>query len=406
MRLLVHGLRYLVRHGRLTLVDCKGRSSLIGDGEGPSVVMRLKDRAVERRLLLNPELAVGEAYMDGRLEMVEGSVADLLAILMGNLGRGHVGPFMRLNAALRFLGRRIAQFNGRLGARQHVAHHYDLSSGLYDLFLDHERQYSCAVFETDGDTIDQAQRNKLARLAAKLALSPGDRVLDIGSGWGGLALWLAGRHGAEVTGVTLSAEQLAWAEAEAARRGLSRNAGFRLQDYRDVEGSFDRIVSVGMLEHVGVGNYGAFFQTIARLLDERGAAVIHAIGRSDGPGATNPWIARYIFPGGYTPALSELLPAIERAGLWVTDIEILRLHYAKTLAAWRARFMARRLEALQLYDERFCRMWEFYLAAAEMGFRYQGLMVFQIQLSRRVDALPLTRDYMTPAPPRARAAAA
>lgn len=406
MRLLALGLKRLVRHGRLTVIDASGHAHTFGDGVGPAATIRLTNRSVERRLLLNPELAVGEAYMDGALVMVEGSVADLLDILMGNLGRGAVGPFMRFNAGLRYLARRLRQVNGRLGARRHVAHHYDLSEKLYDLFLDAERQYSCAVFEHDADTLDQAQRNKLARLAAKLALKPGDSVLDIGSGWGGLAFWLAGRHGANVTGITLSTEQLAWAKDAADRRGLARRVDFRLQDYRDVTGRFDRIVSVGMLEHVGVGHYDAFFRTVARLLKDDGAAVIHAIGRSDGPGATNPWIAKYIFPGGYTPALSELLPAIERAGLWVTDIEILRLHYAKTLAAWRARFLVRRAEALALYDERFCRMWEFYLAAAEMGFRHQGLMVFQIQLARRVDALPPTRDYMTPTPPTLRAVAA
>ncbi len=344
--------------------------------------------------------------MDGRLDLAEGSIADLLDVLMGNLGRGHVGPFMRLNAVLRYFARRLHQLNGRVGARRHVAHHYDLSEKLYDLFLDGQRQYSCAVFERDTDTIEQAQRNKLARLAAKLALKPGDHILDIGSGWGGLAFWMAERHGAHVTGVTLSTEQLAWAKTAATQRGLARRTDFRLQDYRDVEGRFDRVVSVGMLEHVGVAHYDAFFRTLARLLNDDGAAVIHAIGRSDGPGATNPWIEKYIFPGGYTPALSELLPSIERAGLWVTDIEILRLHYAKTLAAWRARFLARRGEALALYDERFCRMWEFYLAASEMGFRHQGLMVFQIQLARNVRALPLTRDYMTPSPARIRAVAA
>jgi cyclopropane-fatty-acyl-phospholipid synthase len=256
-------------------------------------------------------------------------------------------------------------------------------------------QYSCAYFARPDMTLEEAQIAKKRHLMAKLRIEPEMRVLDIGCGWGGLGLTLAEQAGARVTGVTLSTEQQALATQRARARGLSDQAEFRLQDYRDVQGPFDRIVSVGMFEHVGVPNYQAYFDAVARLLDDDGVAVIHSIGRKDGPNTTQPWIAKYIFPGGYIPALSEVIPCIERAGLWVADVEILRLHYAETLRAWRNRFLQRRDEIRDLYDERFCRMWEFYLASSEIAFRYGGHMVFQLQLTKKVDALPLTRDYMT-----------
>jgi cyclopropane-fatty-acyl-phospholipid synthase len=291
---------------------------------------------------------------------------------------------------------RLLQHNSHRRSRRNVAHHYDLSGQLYDLFLDADKQYSCAFYELPGDSLETAQLNKKRRIAAKLDLKPGQRVLDVGSGWGGLSLHLAQTADIDVTGVTLSEEQLKIANARARDSGLSERVRFNLQDYRDVSGPFDRVVSVGMFEHVGVGHFDQFFRKLSSLLTDEGVALIHSIGRSDGPGATNPWIAKYIFPGSYTPALSEVLPAVERAGLYVTDIEILRLHYASTLADWRRRFVANWDRAKELYDERFCRMWEFYLAGCEMGFRHQGLMVFQLQVAKRVDALPLTRDYMQP----------
>jgi cyclopropane-fatty-acyl-phospholipid synthase len=275
-----------------------------------------------------------------------------------------------------------------------VAHHYDLDGQLYALFLDADRQYSCAYFETPDQSLDDAQLAKKRHLAAKLLIAPGQRVLDIGSGWGGLALYLAETAGGRVTGITLSQEQLALARVRAAERGLSGTAEFRLQDYRDVPDKFDRIVSVGMFEHVGVGFYEAFFRKCAALMEEDGVMVLHSIGRSEGPNVTNPWIAKYIFPGGYIPALSEVLPAIERAGLLTTDIEILRLHYAETLKAWRERFLAHREAVERLYDARFVRMWEFYLAASEMAFREQDMMVFQVQLTKRQGVVPTTRDYI------------
>jgi cyclopropane-fatty-acyl-phospholipid synthase len=309
---------------------------------------------------------------------------------------GFGGGYLEWLAHARFLARRLIQGNGRTRARQNVAHHYDLSGALYDLFLDADRQYSCAFFERPGDTLEMAQQNKKRRIAAKLSLRRGMRVLDIGSGWGGMGIYLAEAHGAEVRGITLSAEQLRVARSRAAGAGLASRVHFSLEDYRETQGPFDRIVSVGMFEHVGIGHYDAYFRKIAALLADDGVALVHSIGRSDGPGVTNPWIGKYIFPGGYAPALSEVLPAVERAGLIVTDIEILRLHYAQTLQEWRRRFLEHRDAACALYDERFCRMWEFYLAASEMAFRWQGNIVFQLQLARRMDALPLTRDYMIP----------
>ena len=306
-----------------------------------------------------------------------------------------LGPdWARPQWLIRYLGRRIQQLNLPSRAQRNVAHHYDLDSRLYSLFLDADRQYSCAYFETPDQSLDDAQLAKKRHLAVKLLLADraGRRVLDIGCGWGGLALYLAEFCRADVTGITLSQEQFAVARQRAAEKNLA--VDFRLQDYRDVNDRFDRIVSVGMFEHVGVRHYDAFFRKCHASLEDGGIMLLHSIGRSEGPNVTNPWIAKYIFPGGYIPALSEVLPAVERAGLLVTDIEILRLHYAETLKAWRQRFLAHREQAERLYDERFVRMWEFYLAAAEMAFREQAMMVFQMQLTKRQGVVPMTRDYV------------
>jgi len=295
---------------------------------------------------------------------------------------------------MRYLHRRIEQFNPRGRARRNAAHHYDLDDRLYALFLDADRQYSCAYFESPQQSLDDAQLAKKRHVVAKLLVPPHGRVLDIGCGWGGLALYLAELCGARVTGITLSQRQLALARGRAAEKGLADKVEFRLQDYRDVPGKFDRIVSVGMFEHVGVGFYAAFFRKCNTLLDDPGIMLLHSIGRSEGPSVTNPWIAKYIFPGGYIPALSEVLAAVERAGLLVTDIEILRLHYAQTLKAWRERFLAHREEVERLYDARFTRMWEFYLAVSEMAFREGAMVVFQLQLTKRQDVVLMTRDYI------------
>ena len=393
-RLLEFLLRRFVHRGTLRLTTARGSVITLGDGSGPPVAVRFASKAAQRAVLLDPELKLGEAYMDGSLQMQDGSIADLLAIVLGQSTDGMPPHWARPQWGLRYLHRRLQQFNPKSRARRNVAHHYDLDGRLYSLFLDADRQYSCAYFDASDQSLDDAQLAKKRHLAAKLLLRDGQRVLDIGCGWGGLALYLAEFSGSRVTGITLSREQWQRAQQRAAEKNLSRTAEFRMQDYRDVRDRFDRIVSVGMFEHVGVGYYDAFFRKCAELLADDGVMLLHSIGRSEGPNVTNPWIAKYIFPGGYIPALSEVLPAIERAGLLVTDIEILRLHYAETLKNWRDRFLAHRDEAAQLYDERFVRMWEFYLAASEMAFREQAMMVMQIQLSKRQGAVPLTRDYV------------
>ena len=384
-------LRRIVRTGSLSVVLPDLEPIVVGDGSTASAVtVRIRDEHTLRRLVLNPDLALGEAYMDGGLLLERGTLWDFLDLV----GRNLAGQPSRPPGALGRVRSRVAQGNGRAAARRHVAHHYDLSLDLYRRFLDEDLQYSCAYFARPDMTLEEAQVAKKQHIAAKLRLRPGQRVLDIGCGWGGLDLTLAEQAKVRVTGVTLSQEQLAVARARARTRRLADRAEFRIEDYRDVQGPFDRIVSVGMFEHVGRPNYQAYFDAIARLLTEDGVALVHAIGHTQATGASAPWIDKYIFPGGYIAALSEVLPAIERAGLQVTDIEILRLHYAETLKAWRARFAAHRQEIAVLYDERFCRMWEFYLAISEIAFRYRGCMVFQIQLAKRVDALPITRDYM------------
>ena len=391
-RLLQFLLKTFIRRGTFRVTTSRGTVFTFGDGTGQPVSVRFASRSAEWGILLDPELKFGESYMDGTFVVEEGTIADVLAIACGQ--KSEVPHWARLQGLLRYLERRLSQFNPRTRARRNVAHHYDLDGRLYSLFLDADRQYSCAYFERPGQSLDDAQLAKKRHLAAKLLIEPDKRVLDIGCGWGGLGLYLAEVSGADVTGVTLSQEQHAIANERAAEKGLSERARFRLQDYRDVTGPFDRIVSVGMFEHVGVNHYDTFFQKSAQLLSDDGVMLLHSIGRSEGPGATNPWIAKYIFPGGYIPALSEVLPRIERAGLLVTDIEILRLHYAETLKAWRERFLAHREEAERIYDQRFVRMWEFYLAASEMSFREQNMMVMQIQLTKRQGIVPMTRDYI------------
>jgi cyclopropane-fatty-acyl-phospholipid synthase len=391
-RLLRRLLVKFIRRGTMVFTTASGETFTCGDGTGEPVYARFLTADAEWRVLMNPELALGEIYMDGEFIVERGTIADALAILMDQPDA--LPRWAKPQWQMRYLLRRITQFNPRRRARNNVAHHYDLDGRLYALFLDADRQYSCAYFETADISLDEAQLAKKRHLAAKLRIRRGDRVLDIGSGWGGLALYLAEMTGANVTGITLSSEQLQVSNARAAEQNLRGAAKFLLQDYRDIEGPFDRIVSVGMFEHVGVDHYDTYFKRCAELLTDDGVMMLHSIGRSTGPDVTSPWITKYIFPGGYIPALSEVFPAIERAGLLVCDTEILRLHYAETLKAWRERFMARREEAVQLYDERFARMWEFYLASAEMAFRKQNMMNFQIQLAKRQDIVPMTRDYV------------
>ncbi|MBY0224741.1 MAG: cyclopropane-fatty-acyl-phospholipid synthase family protein [Hyphomicrobium sp.] len=380
----------VVRFGTLT-VHTVGGSFEVGNGSAKRICIRLHDRRAALQLMTDPSSALGDLYMDGRLTVEEGSIYDLLALAWLNLGLAEPPGPAKAWAALRHATRRLSQLNGLRRAEKNVAHHYDLDRRLYSLFLDADWQYSCAYFEYPDQSLEAAQQAKKRHIAAKLWLKPGSSVLDIGSGWGGLALYLEHFCEARITGVTLSQEQL---KVAGERAGASKNVSFHLQDYRDVTGRFDRIVSVGMFEHVGLPYYDTFFQTAAERLDHDGVMLLHTIGRIDRPGPTNPWMARYIFPGGYVPALSDILPAIERSGLIVTDIEILRIHYAETLKAWRERFLEKREVARNLYDERFCRMWEFYLACCESAFRFGNLVVFQVQLAKHLTALPITRDYI------------
>jgi len=392
-------LRRLITQGRLTVRWPDGGTATYAAGPGPRAALAFASPATVRRLVLDPALAFGEAYMDGTLTPVECGIYDVLDVLTANLGvRGRAHPALQLRTLLGRLSRRFAQFNPARRARRNAAHHYDLSGRLYSLFLDRDRQYSCAYFRTGSETLEEAQAAKKRHIAAKLLLDrPNMTVLDIGSGWGGLALTLARDYGARVVGITLSAEQLADTRARAEAEGLADRVTFELLDYRMMNSRFDRIVSVGMFEHVGVVHYRAFFDVVQRCLAPDGVALLHTIGRSDGPASTNPWLAKYIFPGGYSPALSEVLPPIERAGLVVTDIEVLRLHYAETLRHWRRRFAANRDTIAALYDERFCRMFEFYLAGSELAFRRQGHVNFQLQLAREQSAVPLIRDYVAEA---------
>jgi len=391
-RLLQFLLKTFIRRGTFRVTTSRGTVFTCGDGTGRPVSVRFASRGAEWGIVLNPELKFGESYMDGTFVVEQGSIADVLAITLGQ--GADAPPWARPLGLLRFLWRRLSQFNPRPRARRNVAHHYDLDGRLYSLFLDADRQYSCAYFQSPGQSLDDAQLAKKRHLTAKLRLEPDKRVLDIGCGWGGLGLYLAEIGGADVTGITLSQEQHAIANEWAAEKGLAERARFRLQDYRDLTERFDRIISVGMFEHVGVNHYETFFRKSAQLLADDGVMVLHSIGRSEGPNVTSPWISKYIFPGGYIPSLSEVLPAIEKADLLVTDIEILRLHYAETLKAWRERFLAYREEVERIYDRRFVRMWEFYLAASEMSFRENNMMVFQIQLTKRQDVVPMTRDYI------------
>jgi len=405
MNALLHKyLKRAIASGTLEIVDAGGVTHAFGEGGGPPVRVRFHSDAAESSVIGNPELKLGEEFVDGGYTVESGSIYDFMLLVVTS-ALGALPPFRTLaTAALRYTTRRIRQFNTPLRARRNVHAHYDLDGRLYALFLDADRQYSCAYFEEGVTDLGEAQLAKRRHIAAKLAIEPGQRILDIGSGWGGLGLYLAEHFDVEVVGVTLSDEQHAESSRRAEERGLAHRVHFRLQDYRKVEGQFDRIVSVGMFEHVGVGHFRKFFRTCRDLLTADGVMLLHSIGRAGGPADTNAWIQKYIFPGGYIPAMSEVVPAIEKSRLAITDVEILRLHYAETLKFWRERFLAHREEVAALYDERFCRIWEYYLAVSEVAFRVGLLDNFQIQLTRHQGALPLTRDYMREAEEKLRAA--
>jgi cyclopropane-fatty-acyl-phospholipid synthase len=378
-----------IKAGRLKVTDPDGHLHVLeGTAPGPQAAIAITDKRLFRRMLVVPDLYMGEAYVDGTLTVQEGTLYDVLDFFALNLmPRVHDTGAVVLPSAY--------QANVVGQAQANVAHHYDLNRALFELFLDRDLQYSCAYFTDPGESLEDAQTNKKKRVAAKLLLQPGQRVFDIRSGYGGLGLHLARAHGVEVTGVTLSEEQWQVSQARAQAEGLDGKVAFKLLDYRQDSGRYDRIVSVGMFEHVGRAHYDEFFGKVRELMTDDGVCLLHAIGHMAPPGLTSPWLIKYIFPGGYAPSLSETVAAIERAGLWITDIEILRVHYAETLKNWHQRFQANRDKVRALYDERFCRLWEYYLQLCEVGYRRLNWMVFQIQIAKSLRTVPLTRRYLT-----------
>ncbi|MFA5962771.1 MAG: cyclopropane-fatty-acyl-phospholipid synthase family protein [Sphingomonas sp.] len=388
-----------VKRGQLTVHHADGKSRTFGtpDPAFPTVAVRFTDKGAAASILRDPGLGAGEAYMRGRLIVEQGDVRDLVNLLTGNdpweAGANALAaaPTRR---AIQAVTHRIDRINMARRSKRNVAHHYDLSDRLYDLFLDSDRQYSCAYFTDPANSLEQAQDDKKAHIAAKLALAPGMKVLDIGCGWGGMALYLHRKTGAEVLGVTLSEEQLKVAQRRAAEAGVADKVRFELIDYRHVTGQFDRIVSVGMFEHVGPAHYTTFFRQCRDLLTPDGVMLLHTIGRAGGPGVTDKWTTKYIFPGGYNPALSEIVAANEGLRLMLTDVEVLRLHYSYTLDHWYDRTVAARDAIVALYDEDFYRMWQFYLAGAAAAFRFGGMVNYQLQFARNRHVLPITRDYM------------
>ncbi|MDQ0318373.1 cyclopropane-fatty-acyl-phospholipid synthase [Pararhizobium capsulatum DSM 1112] len=391
-----HMMKAFIRKGQLTVIDAAGKRHVFSGTPGPEVTMRLTEPKLYRSLVFNSELAAGEAYMDGTLRFEEGStLRDFLQLFSLNrlsLGAYPVQKFIR-SIKMRFRNRQQSNIKGE--AQRNVAHHYDVGNDFYKLFLDDNMLYSCAYFRDPEETLEQAQRNKLRLLASKLCLRPGMKVLDIGCGWGDLALYLAQLEDVEVLGVTLSKEQQALATERAKAAGLEGRVRFELRDYRDVDETFDRIVSVGMFEHVGVQHYDEFFKKVNALMPDDGIAVLHSIGHMSPPGMASAWLRKYIFPGAYSPALSEVFEVVEQNSLWVSDLEFLRVHYATTLKHWCERFDKNRDKVVAMYDERFARMWEFYLISCEMMFRTGSQLVFHMQLSRTRDAAPIVRDYIT-----------
>lgn len=394
MRFLPRLLEKAVRKGRLTVTGPDGERHEFGDGDGPHAAIRITDRTFDWRIFLNPELNAGEAFMDGALIMEQGDIYDLMEVFFVNKRHFNATPSQIFWRGLARRGRRLMTHNTLSRALRNAQAHYDIGNDLYRLMLDRDMQYSCGYWADGAQTLEEAQTAKKRHIAAKLDLRPGQRVLDIGCGWGGMALYLAAVADVEVVGVTLAQEQLKVARARAQAAGLADRVRFELCDYRRVEGSFDRIVSVGMLEHVGVDQLSTYFLTVRDRLAAGGLALIHSVSRKGPPGVTGPFIRKHIFPGGYSPALSETMATVETSGLWTLDVEIWRLHYAETLRAWRRRFLDAQDRLPPRYDARFRRMWDFYLAGCEGAFRYGGTTVFQLQLGTERDAAPLTRDYV------------
>ena len=392
---LVSFLNSLFKHDGFELIDSNSKKYVIGkpSREKP-ISLKLLDPKLMQKLLLYPDLYFGEAYMDGSLVIENGNITEFLDLAFKNIGRGNINSYGAVIKKLRGTYRYLTSFNKIAKSKENVAHHYDISEKLYDLFLDENRQYSCAYFKNENDTLEQAQNNKIHHIIKKLNIRPNQKVLDIGSGWGTLALAIAKETQASVTGITLSENQFEYSKNKAKEMNLSNKVDFKLIDYRQLNEKFDRVVSVGMFEHVGRKFYRTYFNKVFKLLNERGIALIHTIGSSMPPRDPQPWIQKYIFPGGYTPSLSEVANPIENSGLIVSDIEVLRMHYAHTLRNWKERFLSKKDIVLDMFDEKFFRMWEFYLASCEMAFKWGDQVVFQFQLSKDNNSVPNTRDYI------------
>ena len=388
-------LEELIKEDGFILNDAHKKEYIIGKPiKNPPIKLKLLDKSLHYKLLILPDLYFGEAYMNGSLVIENGSLTEFLEIAFKNIGRGPTSNYATIIKKLMGIYNYITKFNFMGKSKSNVAHHYDISEKLYDLFLDKNRQYSCAYFKNENESIEVAQKNKMNHIIKKLNLKPNLKVLDIGSGWGTLALEIAKQSKCEVLGITLSENQLEYSKKKAKELNLENQARFELIDYRELNEKFDRVVSVGMLEHVGKKFYGSYFRAVSKFLDDEGVALIHTIGSVMTPRDPHPWISKYIFPGGYTPSLSELVKPIEKSNLIISDMEVLRVHYAHTLRNWRNRFLGKKEEVLKMFDERFFRMWEFYLAGCEMAFKWGDQVVFQFQLSKKLLSTPNTRDYI------------
>ena len=392
---LVNFLNSLIKYDGFILIDSNSKKYVIGKPikENP-IIIKLLDKNLNYKLLLNPDLYFGEAYTNGSLIIENGTLTEFLEIALRNIGRNDINIYGKILNKIKGSYRYLTNFNKGLVSKKNVSHHYDISEKLYDLFLDANRQYSCAYFKSENDSLEQAQENKMDHIIKKLNIKPNQKVLDIGSGWGTLAINIAQKTKASVTGITLSENQLEYSNNKAKEMNLGNQVEFKLIDYRELNEKFDRIVSVGMFEHVGRKFYNKYFNTVSKLLTDKGIALIHTIGSSNPPRNPQPWITKYIFPGGYTPSLSQIARPIEDSGLIISDIEILRMHYAHTLRNWKERFLSKKTTVLEMFDEKFFRMWEFYLASCEMAFKWGDQVVFQLQLTKDNTSAPTTRDYI------------
>ena len=392
---LINFLNNLFKYDGFVLIDSSSKKYVIGKPikENP-IIVKLLDKNLNYKLLWNPDLYFGEAYMNGSLIIENGTLSEFLEIALRNIGRGDINIYGKILNTIKGTFRYLTKFNKGLVSKNNVSHHYDISESLYDLFLDANRQYSCAYFKNENDTLEQAQENKMNHITKKLNIQANQKVLDIGSGWGTLAIYIAQKTNASVTGITLSENQLEYSKKKAKELNLGNQVEFKLADYRELNEKFDRIVSVGMFEHVGRKFYRKYFNTVSKLLNDQGIALIHTIGSSNPPRNPQPWITKYIFPGGYTPSLSQIARPIEDSGLIISDMEVLRMHYAHTLRNWKERFLSKKTTVLEMFDEKFFRMWEFYLASCEMAFKWGDQVVFQLQLTKNNISAPTTRDYI------------